>query len=334
MVRIRHGWLVVVLGLGLGLGLAFVTACKKDDSSGGKAGNSSGTAAFDEDISMLPRDSEVVIGINVAQAMQSGLWKQFAEPKLTTGETMRKLGEFKAKCGIDPMTAVKSVAIGMKGVAGGKPDGAVVVHGMDKAKAMPCLDSMKDDMAKDGIELSHDGDVALFKNTRTGVQVALTYVNDNTALAVFGEQANTASLKAAQAGGQALKSSQPFLDMYHKINTGDSLWLLLSGKVLEKAAQLGVKTNAVFGSFNVTDGLALDLRMRFETPDDAAKFATMSKSQAQQASKSFDKVDITNDGAEVRFVIALSSQKLKEMVAQLSGLLGAFGGMGGGMGGP
>jgi hypothetical protein len=314
----------------LGLGLGLVAACKKDDAAGGKAGLAAGGAGFDADLAMLPRDSEVVLGINVAQLQQSGLWKQFVEPKLMTGDAMSKIGEFKAKCGFDPMSAVKSMAMGMKGVLGGKPDGVVVVHGVNKAKAMPCFDTMKEDMAKDGTELSHDGDVVLIKNPR-GVQIAMTFVDDTTALAVFGEQATTATLKAAQAGGQALKSSQPFLDMYHKIKTSDSLWLLLSGKVLEKGAAVGVKTNAVFGSFNVTDGLALDLHMQFDTPDEAAKFATMAKSQVQQAAKMFDKSDVTADGKEVRFSIALSSQKLKDLVTQLAGLFGAFAG---GMGGP
>jgi hypothetical protein len=329
MVRIRHGWAVVVLGLAL----ALVAACKKDDPAGDKNGGKSGASgnpAFREDLALIPRDSEVVFGINVSQVQQSGLWKKFVEPVLMTGDAMRKIGEFKAKCGIDPMTAVKSVSIGVKGAASGKPEGVVVIHGMDKAKGMSCLDSMKDDMAKDGTELSHDGDVVVFKNTRGGVQAAMQYVNDTTAFAVFGEQVTAASVKSAQAG-ETLKSSQPFLDMYGKINTGESLWLLLSGKVLDKGAALGVKATAVYGSLNVTDGLTLDLRMQFATPEDATKFADLSKSQAKQAAKMFDKADITSDGKEVKFSIALSSQKLEALVAQLKGLFSAFGG---GMGGP
>ena len=49
----------------------------------------------------------------------------------------------------------------------------------------------------------------------------------------------------------------------------------------------------MYGSLNVTDGLTVDLRVQFATPDEATKFAALSKSQAQQASKMFDKVDIT-----------------------------------------
>jgi hypothetical protein len=324
MVRIRHGWLVVVLGLGL------VTACKKDEAAGDKsAEGASGSAAFSDDLALIPRDSEVVIGINVMQAMQSGLWKEYVQPMLTSGEATRRLSEFQAKCGVDPMTVVKSLSIGVKGTSGSKPEGVVVVHGMTKAKAMACLDSMKDDMAKDGTELSHDGDVVLIKNSR-GTQVAMTYVNDSTALAVFGEQANAASVKAAQTSEQTLKASQPFLEMYKKINTGDSLWMLLSGKTLERGAAFGVKPTAVFGSFNVTDGLAVDLRVRFATPDEATSFAKLGQSQSQQAGKMFDKFEVTNDGpSDVKVSLALSSPKLKDLVSKFSGMARAFSGMGG-----
>ena len=323
MVRIRHGWLVVVLGLGL------VAACKKDETAGDKgAGVATGSAAFSEDLALLPRDSEVVLGINVAQATQSGLWKQYVEPRLTSGDATRKIGEFKAKCGVDPMTVVKSLSLGVKNVSGGVPEGVVVVHGMTKAKAMACLDSMKDEAAKDGTELSHDGDVVLIKNSR-GTQAALTYVNDSTALVVFGEQANAASVKAAQTSDQTLKASQPFLDMYKKINTGDSLWMLLSGKMLERGAAFGVKATALFGSFNVTDGLGVDMRVRFATPEEATSFMNLSKSQGQQAGKMFDKFDVTTDASDVKFSLALSSQKLKDLIDRFSGMARAFSGMGG-----
>lgn len=346
MVRIRHGSLVI----GLGLALALVAACKKDDkktdNAAGDKGDKTaekpsgmgmtGNAANSDDLSLLPLDSELVLGFNLSQVQQSALWKQFAEPKLMTGDTMRKMTEFKAKCAFDPMTAVKSVTVGMKGLGGTTPDGVVVVHGLDKNKLWACLDNMKDEMAKDGTELTRDGDVAIFKNTKNGATFATTFVNDSTLVAVLGEKATAAGVKAAAAGGSTLKSSPPFLDMYSKVNTGDSLWGLMNGnsKVFDKMSSLGVKPKAMFGSINVTDGLSLDLRMRLETPDAAAQLANMSKAQLQQAAKMFDKADVSNDGSDVRFTIVLSNQKLQALIAQFAGLVGAFGGMGGATGTP
>lgn len=350
MVRIRHGWLVVALGC-LGLGLA--PACKKDEKKADPAGDKSAEkasgdqpsgmtsgnpgAAKGDDLSLLPLDSELVVGINFAQVQQSGLWKQFVEPKILSSSDMtKKMSEFKAKCGFDPMTALRSMSIGLKNVGGDKPDGVVVVHGIDKAKMWACLDTMKDDIKKDGTEFTKDGDVALFKNANVSQAYAVTFVNDSTMIAVIGEQATADGVKAVASGKSTLKSSPPFLDMYSKVNTGDSLWGLMNGnaKALEKANALGVKPKAMFGSLNVTDGLAVDFRMRLDTPDAATQFATMMKGQLQPAAKMFDKSEVSSDGSDVHFVIALSSAKLQQMIQQFGPLLGGLAGMGGRTGAP
>jgi hypothetical protein len=43
----------------------------------------------------------------------------------------------------------------------------------------------------------------------------------------------------------------------------------------------------------------------------------------------FDKFDVTTDASDVKFSLALSSQKLKDLVDRFSGMARAFGGMGG-----
>lgn len=351
MVRIRHGSPVLVVAVGLAL--ALFGACKKDDkksdpATGDKAGQKSGDAEKPmggpaaammgaEDLSLLPLDSELVIGINVAQVQQSALWKQFVEPKMMTGETTKKLADFKAKCGFDPMTAVKTVSLGFKGLSNEKPDGVVVVHGVDKAKSWACLDTMKAEMTADGTEFTKDGDVATFKSSKGGPPVALMFINDNTALAVIGPQATADGVKAAAKGTSALKSSPPFLDMYSKVKTTDSVWGLMNGasKVFDKMGSMGVKAKAVFGSLNVTDGLSLNLRLRLETPDAAQQLTSMSKQQMAQAAKMFDQIDVAADGSDVKYTVVLSNQKLQQLIAQFGPMLGAFsGGMGGGGGTP
>lgn len=329
MVRIRHGWLVVVLGLAVAL-----VACKKDDKSGNATAGKSAdhaNAASGEDLSLLPLDSELVLGLNFSQVQQSALWKQFVEPKLMSAEAQRKLAEFKDSCGFDPMASLKSVSVGLKGV-GDKPDGVIVMHGLDKAKVWACLekDKVKAEMTKDGGSFSRDGEVGLFKD-KSGNQFAVAFVNDSTAVAVLGEQVTAASAKAAAAGGSTLKSSPQFVEMYGKVKSSDSLWFLINGKskISDKMAAMGVKPKAIFGSVNVTDGLSLDLRLRLDTPDAAAQFADMGKKQVQQAAKMFDQIDVTSEASDVKIVVVLSSQKLQDMIKQFGGMLGAFGGMGG-----
>jgi hypothetical protein len=331
MVRNRQAWLVVLLGVGL------LAACKKDDKNGPAPGDkaaesSGGAAAASDDLSYLPVDSEVVLGINFAQVQQSSLWKQFVEPKLMSGDTQRRISEFKTRCGFDPMTSVRSISMGAKDTGTGKPDAVVIVHGLDKAKSLDCVDKSKDDLAKEGSEVTRDGDVILIKDRR-GDPIAVSFVNASTAVMVVGPNATTAGIKAVAAGGSTLKSSPKFLEMYKKLNSSDSLWMLINGKLLEKSP-LPIKARSIYGSLNVTDGLAIDLRVQFESPDAATQAANLANGQAKQAQAYVDKAEFTADGAELHAVVAMSSQKLQALISQLGGLLGAFAGGMGGMGTP
>lgn len=351
MVRIRHGWLVAALALGLSVG-----ACKKDDKKAGPAGEpakpgepaatgdkstpppaeqppaagnamaASGQNA--DDLNLLPVDSEVVLGLNFSQLQKSALWKKFVEPQMMKGDAQQKLAEFKTKCGFDPMSAITSISMGLKGVGGDAPDGVMVVHGPEKMKVLGCIDKMKAEAEKEGATITTDGDVVTIK-AKDGADFAFTYVDGTTLLGVVGANANPAGVKAAAAGGSALKTSPAFVDMYGKINTGDSLWLLMNGnsKAFDKAAALGFKPKAVFGSINVTDGLTVDMRIRLESPDQASQIANMAKGQAAQLKPMVDKLDIGNDGADVKFAVGLSTQKLETLIKQFGGMMGGLGGM-------
>jgi hypothetical protein len=345
MVRTR-GWLVA----GMALGLLGATACKKDDKGtasadkttdkgGDKPGAISG--AVGDDLSLLPVDSEAVVGINFAQVQQSALWKQFVAPKLASAD-LSGIQKFKALCGFDPMDSLKSVAIGMKGLGTESPTGSIVVHGFDKAKSMSCFDKEGvADVEKDGSKVTIDGDVVMITD-KSGKQIGFTFVNDTTALAVIGPEAATKDgIKKAAAGGGALKTSAAFVEMYKKINSGDSLWMVVKGDApfMSKAKIPGANLKAAYGSLNVTDGLTLNMRMRLGSPDEATQLVSMAKGQVDnpQAKQFFDKIDVTADGSDMKIDIAMSADKLKQLAAMVGGLMGgAMGGMGGagGPGGP
>ena len=140
MLRIRHGLLAVMLAAGT---LA-TASCKKDgapDSASSVTGKSESAV---DDISLLPVDSEAVVGINVAQIRQSPLWAQLVQPlikKMQDGGKSAKYDEFKTKCGMDPLAEITSVSIGAKAdPTTGNPHGVIVVHGIDKAKSLACFE--------------------------------------------------------------------------------------------------------------------------------------------------------------------------------------------------
>jgi hypothetical protein len=327
MVRIRQRWSIVMLGilLGLGVGLA---ACKKDSTggSGDKSSEASGGPGGG-DLALLPADSEVVFGVNLGQMQQSGLWKQFVEPKLASGRGQRMMSEFKAKCGADPLKMVSSITFGGKDVSGDKPSFVVVGHGLDKAKILDCLEKNKADITKDGSQMTRDGDVVLFKDEH-GEPGALWFTNDSTALLVVGSNGTAAGVKAVAAGGSSLKSSAPFLEMYKKVKTTDSIWGLASGKVMQNVP-LDLKATAAYGSIHMTDGLTFDMRVRFATADAATQAAGLANGQTKQASQYFDKAEVTTEGNELHASVAISGQKLTQLMPVLSMFAGGLPGMGG-----
>ncbi|HET9623484.1 MAG TPA: hypothetical protein VFP84_19060 [Kofleriaceae bacterium] len=338
----------MTLGLGLSLAVAG-TACKKDDkkadtATGDKAADKGDKAAdkggdkpgampkaTGDDLSLIPLDSELVLGLNFAQLQSSALWKQFVEPMmLSNADMVKDMGEFKAKCGFDPLLAIKSISVGLKNIDSGKPEGVAIVHGLEKGKIATCLDAMKDQMAAKGSEVTRDGDVILVKNTKENKTVGMTFTNDTTLLVAIADPVTADTVKKAAATQSTLKTSPPFLDMYSKVKTGDSLWALMNGnsKAFDKMGQMGAKPKALFGSLNVTDGLAVDMRMRFEKADDATQVATAVKQQIGSLSKFADKAEANADGSDVHIEIGMSNQKLQSLIQQFGPMLSAFGGGG------
>jgi hypothetical protein len=352
MVRIRTAWFVAAVAA-----LALGGACKKNDdakktddksapktTAGGTPGAPGTTIAANDangsDLSLLPADSEIVVGVNLGQIQQSALYKQFIAKFMDKASS--GLAEFKANCGFDPVESIKSIAIGMKNVGGGGgavPDGVIVIHGPDKAKVMACfsLDKAKASASAKGTELKVDGDIAYIKD-KSGNTTAFTFVNDTTMLGVMGSKATADGIKDAAKGASALKSSATFVDMYSKINTQDSIWGLVNGNsnLLSKMGSLGIKPKAVFGSLNLSDGLTVDVRVRMSSADEVKGFVGLAQGQiaSPQVKQLFDQLDVVGDGNDAKFSVKMSAAKLQALATMVQGTMGAMmGGMGGGGGG-
>jgi hypothetical protein len=337
MLRIRRAWPLAALAA---LGFA---ACKKDDkpadkasdqksvdksdkkddgkkddtkSDGKKATESTvlaatpSTTASAEDLALIPNTSELVMGINVAQLQTSSVWKKYAEPKLAQDEAAAKLREFKDKCGFDPLVAIKSMAIGVRGLPD-KPEGVAVVHGLEKSKMLPCIDKTKGDD-----DVSHDGDLTFVKG-KNGTQFGIKFIDDTTMLVVVGAQVGKDALEAAAKGKSALKSTPAFISMYNKLNANDTLWGLIRGdsKILESAAAAGLSPKGVFGSINASDGITADVKMRLGSPDEAAKFVTGLGAQAKGLVQSYvDSLELANDNDDVVLAIKIGDAKLDNLI--------------------
>lgn len=286
-----------------------------------------------DDLAKLPIDSEMVFGVNVQLIQASAIWKDFLAPKVMSDDVKAKLDEFKQKCGIDPLASVKTASIGLKDVADGK-EGAIVVHGLEKAKVADCATKMKAD--KDAkVEITQDGDVTILKPKAGGVAVAFTFTSDTDAVIVIGSKANAAGVKSAVEGKGGLASSAAFVDMFNRLETEKALWTLVNGKnkMFKPLEMAGIKPSHVFGSLDTSAGLNLDLRFRLASADQATQSATMMKAQLGPAAGmlKMDKLDASSDGQDLKLNMVVSKANIGPMMSAIKGLAGSMGG--GAMGG-
>jgi hypothetical protein len=357
MVRTR-GLLVSACVGAISLGACLV-ACNKDGDK--KAADKATTAKADDkpaaapaptqaapeamiqsnpnagDLALLPAQSEVVAGVNFKQLSNSALWKEYVAPKMASDSNFQDgLGKFKLLCNFDPMDSIQTISVGVRGI-GDVPEGAVVVHGLDKAKSMTCFDNDgKADAEKDGTKVTIQDNVVLLQ--KDGKNFGFTFVNDTTVLFVFGPDAGSVDgVKKVAGGNSGLQTSQKFVELYNKVNTNDSLWLLMRGdsKMLADAmakSGTGMKFKAVYGSINITDSVTADMRVRMDTPDQASAIAQLGNSQKAQLMMVLDKLDITADGPDVHGAVSISATKLKTL-AQFAAMAGGSHGGGAKAGG-
>ncbi|MBA2543800.1 MAG: hypothetical protein H0V17_29420 [Deltaproteobacteria bacterium] len=274
-----------------------------------------------DDLSLLPVDSEMVGGLDFQQLQASQLWKQLVGPLMAKNDVQKEMAEFQQQCGLDPLKVVTKISFGFKGIGAATPDGVVVMHGVNKVKAVACYDKLVKS-GKIGKDAKKDGDVLLF--TKNGNQAAFTFVGDNTALFVMGAQGTKDGIKAVAKGGSALKTSAAFVELYKKTNTADTLWVIMNGssKAFDAMASLGIKPKAVYGSLNVNKDLNLDMRVRMKNAADATNLSNMMNTQVKAAAGMVDKVTIAADGSDVSVKVLLSDAKLKALATQFGGMMG------------
>jgi len=295
------------------LALAFVMMASCGGSSKPNTLGNQNTVKRD-DLSLLPVDSEIVLGVNIAQVQQSALWQKFVVPMLGRGELGQGLAEIKRLCNIDVFAEMRSIAAGLKNLDRPAPDSVFVVHGLRGDKVMACLanPTVGAELKKDNVEIVRDHDVTLLREPGTSNAAALQFLDGDTLLVLVSANPTRADVEALLASKSSLRSSPAFAAMYDKLDTKQSLWGLANGsaRVLEKLKEVGAQPKAVFGTINVTDRLTADLRMRLDTPDQASQVAAGMKQLAGMAAAFVDSIDVTSDGSDVRFMVAMSEQKL------------------------
>jgi hypothetical protein len=156
-----------------------------------------------------------------------------------------------------------------------------------------------------------------------------TFVDDTTALLVFGPQAATRQGILDVASGKARLHDTPvYAEALQNVNTDASLWVVLSdaspivgtanGTIAPYTSQ---KLGTVYMSLDVTDSIALDAGVHLGSPANvAAALATITKDiDAVDPNKTlrqyFDQLDVFADGSDLIFSVAIAGEQLPMLAA-------------------
>jgi len=327
-----HKRLLAVLMMGP---LAAVGCKGKDKKEGGTAGGSAaagsaaaaggGSAAAAptpagpaNDLAMLAADSEVVLGASWQALQKSVIWTRFALPQITKEkEVLEVITAIKTRCGIDVQADPTKLLAGLKGINEELPDGAIIIHGLDKQKTMSCPSKFEAEAKKENVVIKVEGDI-ISANDTDGYGMALTFVGDR-ALFMIGHQMSAARVKKALSGDGSLASSKAFTDMHAKIDSKATVWGMVHGKVIAEEIEgtLPAKPSAVYGSVTMNDGISASVRGRFESPAVATEVMTKMKPQVDGAAQMVDKAVIGTDGSDVTLEAAAVGPKLEALLKEL-----------------
>ncbi len=209
-------------------------------------------------LEMLPADSQFVLGVNFDQFRSSDFFKKI-EPTLVRG-----LGEssdwqdFKAECGIDPLTNAANVWVG-----GTSTDSFVtVIQGFSKEKVYECAKKSEDSRIEGQYIHTKDGAVATFVGPRT---------------VVLASEGKPALLSAIKGGG--FGSSTNYTSIKSKVATSSDIWLATTQIPTEvtKDLPISVDLEALYFSASTKEKLLANLSFVLKDKNQAFMITTVLK---------------------------------------------------------
>jgi len=302
--------------------------CSKDEAKGGGAAKATGGAGM----ALFPKDANMILGFNVASITSGSLFKEFAEPMIKK-QSEGELTKIKEKCGIDPMTSLKSVTVAMKMSSTMEPDEDhmfVVVSGIDRDKGEKCLEMMAKEEGEE-VKLTRDGNLTKAEGKET---LWLGWI-DNTTVVTGGPKVDKAGLEARMAGKDGLDGNKEMMNLIGKTNQSASMWMAMQ-KPEGAQAPMPMEFSGAYASVDTKSGLSINAGMLQASAEQAGKTVEMMKGQmemakqqaaAMQMDKFVEKLVVESSDAFVVIKLDLTDTDVKEIVEKLKPMFGMMFGM-------
>ncbi len=230
------------------------TACKKKDDGGGGGGGATGASA--NMLSMMPKDSKVVMGIAWSKARSSGLYKKM-NSEFEKG-LPPEVAKIKSDCGIDLIADMDTIVLAGDPAAPGDEDKMVI-----GIKGKIAQKQVEDCIVKMGGKAENGA------YTVEGEVINAYWSSPDTVIMSPGL---TADAIKALGSGNSVKDNANLMGLIGKVNTSATVWAV--GDIPAEAGgamgSIGAKApKSGFMSLTMTSGVKAKIGLVFESSKDA-----------------------------------------------------------------
>lgn len=302
----------------------------------------SGPRAARDDLALAPRETDIVLTINLKRVRGSVLWKKLIEFRDKDPNSKKQYDDFVKKCHFDPLNQIDSIFLALPQSVDQSREFALVARGaFNEAELVSCMrQTAKENQGKEVTEtpyLNH-------KLYTVGGQEGAFAVLDSK-LAIMGGREWSRKLidqHENRVPGNGAKDHKELTDLVRRTQQGDGIWGagLVPPSVTEKLKsnpQLGsaASMKSIFGSVDLGKGMSIRLNLDLAGDAEAGELSAKVKDQLASARKNprvqvlglgayFDAIKVAAAKNTFTTAIDLSQPQVDDLLTRLSGLLGSL----------
>jgi hypothetical protein len=291
-------------------------------------GGGGASAASAGGFSVFHQGADVIVGINAGKLRDSKLFKDLWP--MVQAEADKELGKVKEACGVDVVTTIDSVIMG---VSTSDEDAATIVvkTGTGRDKMHECAQALAKADGKD-LQVAKEGNISGF--TEGGETMYIGFLDDKTMVISPKGEGDKTFVVDRLAGKEPLTGNAGMMDLLKNVDSkNSSIWMVAmppagGDNPFAAMAGGGAAPTAMFASILLDSGLKIDAGVRYASPDDAKKTVEMANTMMGAAKqdptmgKFVSKASLTANGNDVIFKLDLNEAEFTELMNVVKQQLG------------
>ncbi len=313
----------------------FAAACNKGGAS-------------KEDLALVPQDTEIVVGVNLARMRGTAMWKKFMDLAMSQEQSKKSYEEFNKACvDFGAADGPESLFVALPQMTNSTKDGAVIIRlktAIDDARLQKCGEFIASKNGDKMVSSDYNGKKIYNGGSVDADKGGVTLLDSKTI--AFGSGAWIKKVIDIAGGKEqaTAKKNEALMALVKRAKTSEAIW---AAGTVPQAARDGLKGNpqmaamssmkAAFGSIDFASGLSLDGNVDLGSDADAKSLNEMATAQLGEAKKSpqvmmlgiasmLEPIKTEAKGPTFHISVAYNQQQVDEMVSRFQGLMKGFGG--------